>query len=119
MNIIVWIVSGLIILSKFLDCWTTSTQITNPNQERNPFARYLFRRFGSQKVIWFTFIVSILLVGFSLWLLFHYYNSLFYKVFYVFIGLVISITQFAVAHTNKTQELNFITRKLLKQYNKH
>ncbi len=119
MNFMVGTISLFIILSKFLDCWTTSTQITNPNQERNPFARKLFRRFGNQTVIWVIFTLSIMIVALSLWILFEYYNTTFHKSLYIFIGLIITLTQFAVAHTNKSRKLNFFTKILMKQYGKY
>jgi len=118
-NYLVYSVAFVIILSKFLDCWTTSTQITYPNQERNPMARNLFNRFGSQTTIWVIFGLTILIVGISLWLLFSYYNTNLYKSLYLLIGLIVSIAQFAVVHTNKTQRFNFVTKILMKRYGKY
>jgi hypothetical protein len=119
MNFAVLIISILIIASKYLDCWTTSTQITNPNQERNPIARKLFEKFGSQTVIWIIFGLTILIVGLSLLILFKLYNTNLYKVLFIIIGLIVSTSQFAVAHTNKTRRLNFITKVLMKRYGKY
>lgn len=118
-TIIVYIISILIILSKFLDCWTTSIQITNPNQERNPLARKLFNRFGSQTVIWAIFGLTILIVGINLLFLFLFYNTNLYKILFCIIGLLVSIVQFAVAHTNKTRRLNLVTKFLMKKYSKY
>ncbi len=114
MDIFVIIVSILIIVSKYLDCWTTSTQISNPNQERNPIAKSLFKRFGVQKIIWIIFSLTILVVGINLWFLYTIYNTNLYKSFYLIFGLIITISQFAVAHSNKTKKSNFVTRILTK-----
>ena len=119
MDLFVIIVSILIIGSKFLDCWTTATQISNPNQERNRIARNLFKRFGSKKVIWGIFGLTILIVVISLWFLFKIYNTNIYKLMYLLVGLILTIAQFAVAHTNKTRRLNFVTKILMKRYNKY
>lgn len=118
MNFIVYLIAGLIILSKFLDCYTTSVRISSAGQERNPFARKLMKRFGIQNVIWGIFVLTILIVLFTLWMLLTYYDSLIYKLLFVFAGLFISIIQFAVAYTNNTGKLNTITKFLLRRYSK-
>ncbi|PIE87897.1 MAG: hypothetical protein CSA04_04670 [Bacteroidetes bacterium] len=119
MDIFVFIISITIVVSKFFDCWTTSTQIKDPNQERNPIARYLFVRYGSQKVIWGIFGLTIGIVGITLWLLFLFYNTNLYKLLYGIIGIIVTMIQLAVAHTNKTKKPNFVTRFLIKRYSKY
>lgn len=114
LNILIAIVSILIIFSKFLDCQTTARRITNPMQEQNPITRGLMLRFGTMNVIWAIFIISILLVLFSLWLVFGVYTSNFHKLTFIIGGMFVSLVQFAVAHTNKTMELNLITKFLLR-----
>ena len=118
-DILLIVISIMIIVSKFFDCYTTSILITNPNQEKNPIARKLFKKFGSQKAIWGIFGLTILIVAISFWLLITLYNTNFYKVMYILVGLFVTFIQFAVAHTNKTRNLNFVTRILLKKYSKY
>jgi hypothetical protein len=118
MIILIWIVSFLIIISKFLDCYTTSTQITDLNQERNPLARKVMERIGIHTTIWTIFGLSIIIVGLSIWVLFVFYNTIVYKVLFISLGTFIAFTQFAVAHTNMTKRLNFFTKILLKYYTK-
>ncbi len=115
-NVFIFIVSFLIILSKFLDCYTTSTQISALSQERNPLARIFMKKFGIQKTIWGVFFLAIIIVSISNWLLFTYYDKTIFKVIFIIISLIVSISQFAVAHTNKTKKLNFFTKFLLKIY---
>jgi amino acid transporter len=115
LDTLIAIVSILIIVSKFLDCQTTASRITNPMQEQNPITRKLMLRFGTMKVIWFIFIISILIVLLSLWLIFGFYTSNFHKLTYIIGGMFVSLVQFAVAHTNKTMELNLITKFLLRK----
>lgn len=119
MTVVIYIISALIIISKFLDCYTTTSQITSVTQERNPLARKVMKRFGIHTTIWVIFGFTIIIVGISIWLLFSFYDSIFYKVIYIALGLVVALTQFAVAHTNKTKRLNIFTRILLtKMYNR-
>jgi hypothetical protein len=113
LNILIAIVSILIIFSKFLDCQTTARRITNPMQEQNPITRGLMLRFGTMNVIWAIFIISILIVMLSLWLVFGVYTSNFHKLTFIIGGIFVSLVQFAVAQTNKTMELNLITKFLL------
>ena len=114
LNILIAIVSILIIFSKFLDCQTTARRITNPMQEKNPITRGLMLRFGTMSVIWAIFIICILIVMLSLWLVFGVYTSNFHKLTFIIGGMFVSLVQFAVAHTNKTMELNVITKFLLR-----
>ena len=114
LNILIAIVSILIIFSKFLDCQTTARRITNPMQEQNPITRELMLRFGTMNIIWAIFIISILIVLFSLWLVFGVYTSNFHKLTFIIGGIFVSLVQFAVAHTNKTMKLNLITKFLLR-----
>ena len=114
LDILIAIVSILIIFSKFLDCETTARRITNPMQEQNPITRALMLRFGTMNVIWAIFIISFLIVLFSLWLVFGVYTSNFHKLTFIMGGIFVSLVQFAVAHTNKTMELNLITKFLLR-----
>ena len=113
-DILIAIVSILIIFSKFLDCQTTARRITNPMQEKNPITRGLMLRFGTMSVIWAIFIISFLIVLFSLWLVFGVYSSNFHKLTFIMGGIFVSLVQFAVAQTNKTMKLNLITKFLLR-----
>ena len=114
LDTLIAIVSILIIFSKFLDCQTTARQITNPMQEQNPITRGLMLRFGTMNVIWAIFIISILIILLSLWLVFGVYTSNFHKLTFIIGGIFVSLVQFAVAQTNKTMELNLITKFLLR-----
>ncbi len=116
MEIFIYIISLLIILSKYLDCYTTSSQITSITQEKNPLARKFMRQFGVHTTIWAIFGLTIIIVVLSVWLISVYYNTTTHKVIFIFLGMMVSIAQFAVAHTNKTKQLNFITKLILKFY---
>ncbi len=116
MTFLIYFISIIIIISKFFDCYTTASQITNLSQERNPLARKTMKKIGIQKTIWFVFILSNFIVIVSVWMLQSFFDNLFYKILYIALGTIISIFQFAVAYTNKTKRLNIFTKLLLKKY---
>jgi len=119
MNVIdagVFIISLCIIISKYLDCKTTSCQITNPDQELNPLARRIFKRFGINTSIWIIFIFTIIIVAVNVWVVFRYYNVNAYKVLFLFTGSLITFFHLAVARTNITKKLNMFTRHLANFY---
>jgi len=110
MNTLVYIVSALLIISKFLDCYTTSKNIQSVAHESNPIARKLMNKFGIKTTIWAIFVLTIFIVIFSLFLINSLFNTFTYKLLFVLTGLFVSVIQFAAAHSNKNQRLNFITR---------
>ncbi len=114
MNFILCSVSFLIIISKFLDCYTTSIQIRSIAQKKNPIAVKIMQKLGIQSTIWLIFILSILIVLISQSLLIFYFDSTIYKITYILLGLFISLVQFAVSHTNSTKRLNYITNSIQK-----
>lgn len=115
-DIAIWIVTFLLIFSKFLDCYTTSTRIIDLKYERNPIARRLMKTFGIRKAIWLTFLLTIFIVGISVLLIYTVYESIVLKFIYIILGGFITIVQFAVAYTNKTGLLNFVTKILSRVY---
>ncbi|HQH19612.1 MAG TPA: hypothetical protein PKZ43_08660 [Bacteroidales bacterium] len=116
MTFLIYFISITIIISKFFDCYTTFSQITNINQERNPLARKTMKKFGIHKTIWVVFVLSIFIVIISVWMLQAFFDNLFYKILFIALGTIISIFQFAVAYTNQTKRLNIFTKLLLKKY---
>ena len=118
MDAILYISSLLIIISKFLDCYSTSININN-NQllEQNKLARYFMKKFGVQKAIWYIFIFTILVTVLSLiWVI--KVDLLIYDILFIFIALVISAIQLSVAHQNYYRKQNLITKYLMRIYNK-
>lgn len=115
-DIAIWIVSFLLIFSKFLDCYTTSTQITDLRYERNPLAKRMMKAFGIQKAVWLNFLLAVIVVGISILFVYSVDEILVFKFVYIILGTIIVIVQFAVAYTNKTRCLNFVTKVLSKVY---
>ncbi len=116
MNIGIFIIGILIIVSKFLDSFTTASQITNISQETNPIVRWLMRKFGIDSVSWGILVVSIIIVFFTILIVFQK-NSILYKWMFILIGILVSIFQFAVAYTNKTGKATIITKTVFNVYN--
>lgn len=114
MEIIVLLVSIDIIASKFLDCYILSTRIENNPGDQNIFYSRLMEKLGIQDNVWLSFLFTILMVGFAIWLLFTFYTSPAYQLLYIFTGLFVTAVQLGMAHSNYYGRKNFITEKLLK-----
>lgn len=102
------IVASLLILSKFLDAWSTHRKATSPSWETNPLVRPLMERWGVGRTSWFIFaftVVYVSLLSFGAWLTTPW--SLF---LFVPAGLLVALVQGAVAHHNLTGSQNFIVR---------
>lgn len=111
------IFSGLIILTKLADCYTTSNQINNNYSfEKNPLTRFLMKRIGVQQTIWLTFIFAIFITIISLISVIEA-DSILYDLIFITIAAMVSIVQFFVALHNHTKNQNFLTKILYKIYN--
>jgi 4-hydroxybenzoate polyprenyltransferase len=97
-----------------MDCITTAARIKNIEHEKNSFARRLMNKFGIKTTIFGIFVITLLIVGICLIFIYLYHDEIICKLTYIVLGLLIAIVQFAVANTNKTGKINFITRFILK-----
>ena len=111
MTIPVLIVIILLVISKLVDVLSTLARIRSVNVESNPIARGLMKKIGIKKSVWLIFLISltIILITGSVALSF----GIIYQVFFVLLGLFISVVQFSVAHSNLSGKGNLITRYLL------
>lgn len=114
MDVLIYTTAFAMILSKFLDCWTTQLKIKSPGNEKNILARGLMENYSTKKVIWGTFLLAGFIVALSTWMLLTYYPHPVYKILFICIGSFITIVQLAVAHHNFTGKPNPITRKIQK-----
>lgn len=111
------VVAILIIVSKFLDCYSTFKGIKhNHGLERNPLARFLMKKIGFNTTIWSVLTFTVIISTLSLYYVFKNENQIFSIGFIIF-GLIISILQFLVVHTNITGNKNIFTKKLNLIYN--
>jgi hypothetical protein len=114
MDILIYLVVAALIISKFLDCYTTQLRITSINDETNPLGRWFMNKPGTVTGIWLIFLISVIIIGLSAFLLISLSNERYYQILFILIGTVISIIQFAVAHSNFTGTDNSISSKLKK-----
>ncbi|MCO5232090.1 MAG: hypothetical protein M9958_13140 [Chitinophagales bacterium] len=115
MKLLLLLSSFLIILTKFLDVHSTLSRISSPEQERNIWVRQWMRKYGIKKVIWGIFLISVLIVGLSFYLVLKIYTEWYFQWLYVFMAIVISLSQLAVAHSNYMGKSNVFTRWLMKK----
>lgn len=111
------VVAILIVVSKFLDCYSTVKGIKhNPGLERNPLARFLMKKIGFNTTIWSVFAFTVIISALSLYYVFADENQLF-NISFIVIGFILSILQFLVVHSNITDNENIFTKKLNLLYN--
>ena len=117
LNFIFIIVSILLIISKFLDCISTSKKIKTFQQETNSLARKFMKLFGIKTTVWIIFVIVTLIVLLVALYTYNTYNSS-YKIVYIILGIFISIIQFSVVHTNYTGNKNFVTKIIYSLYSR-
>ena len=98
---------GLLVVSKFADCLSTQLFVRH---ETNLLGRWLMERIGRAPAIWLIFLVAcgISIASWAPVVMLNSYTE--YRLGFIFAGGLISLFQFAVAHTNYTGTPNFITR---------
>ncbi|MCO6463394.1 MAG: hypothetical protein J5I52_04515 [Saprospiraceae bacterium] len=116
MFVLIWITTLMMIISKYMDCITTANRVKHPSQEQNPFARMLMSKYGIQPVIWGIFALTVLIVLTAIWLVYNVYSDTESQILFIFLGMTISIFQFAVALSNKTGKLNIFTKVIAAFY---
>ena len=113
-DILVFLTAALLVLTKWFDCISTSRQIRFIGQEQNGMARKLMRKIGIKPAIWLIFLIHLLIVALSMWILYEYYDKALWKWIFIFIGICISVVQAAVGLSNHRGQLNAISRLVLK-----
>ncbi|TRO66943.1 hypothetical protein [Christiangramia sabulilitoris] len=109
LELMVYITAALLTLSKFLDCYSTQLRIRNLNDETNSIGR-TFMSLGIKNGIWIIFLISLLIILGSVFLISEYYSTLLYQCLFIITGILVSVVQFAVAHANYYGRENKITR---------
>lgn len=113
MGTTIWGVSFFLIISKFLDCLSTSIRIGSVEHEQNRFARKTMELLGIQTTIWLVFLLSILIVVVSTFYVLNRYSLLF-SLSFIVLGIFIGIVQLAVARNNYFRKQNLITKFLFR-----
>lgn len=111
MDLLIYLTAALLLVSKFLDCYTTRVRIGgNIDREENPLANRIMKSININETIWLFFLIAAIIICFSTWLLFQLNAGIFYKIAFILTGLFITVVQFAVAHSNYYKRRNIITR---------
>ena len=121
------LVSGIMIVTQFFDCWSTMRLLTHPSQERNPIARKIMHRFGLRRsIIWIFWIWSALICLIAatlIWLLLSEaaaalptWLRVTAALGYIIFGVCTGIVQSFVVRTNMTGRFNVVTRGVIRVF---
>jgi hypothetical protein len=91
MFLLIYLVVAALIISKFMDCYSTQVRIMDINDETNPIGRWFMKRPGTVTGIWLIFLISVVIIGLSAFLLINLYNEWYYQILFILIGTVISM----------------------------
>lgn len=111
MQIAIWIVIGLLVITKFMDAYTTMRRIQGISHETNPVARKLMGRLGVKPAIWAIFGLAVVIIGLAGWLVLNL--GVFFQVVFIVVGLLVVVVQAAAAQANWTGRQNAVTLWLL------
>jgi hypothetical protein len=115
MNAVIMITGLAIIITKFLDCYSTS-RMNNASMEKNPLARWMMGRFGFRNTIWGVFVLAVIITGLAVYEVIAR-DSLIYKTAFILSGSIISYAQYLVYRAN-TGHGSYFTLQLARIYNK-
>ncbi len=116
MNLWVYLVISLLIITKLMDVLSTIIRTEHPQIETNPLARKMMTKIGIKTTAWIVFGIVVLVVLLMGRIALE--GEDFFQIFFLVFGLVLSVIQFAVAHNNWTRRTNFITRLVLMYHRK-
>lgn len=114
MDLIITLVSIDIIASKFLEAYITSRRFENIQHESSTLTGKLKEKIGLENDVWLNFFLTVLGVGFALWLLSTFYVSVPYQLLFIFTGLLLTALNLGSAHSIYYGKDNFITEKIRK-----
>ena len=111
MHIAIWIVIGLLVITKFMDTYTTMRRIQGISHETNPVARKLMGRLGVKPAIWAIFGLAMVIISLAGWLALNL--GAIFQVVFIVVGLFVVVVQAAAAQANWTGRQNAVTLWLL------
>ena len=115
MELLIWLMIGLLCGTKLLDVLSTIKRIDRTDSETNPFTRKIMELLGMKPAILFIFLITLTIIFLSSYLALR--GELFMQMIFVFAGTLISIVQGAVAHANWFGIDNGITNLVRKIHN--
>ena len=111
---ITYIVSVVIIITKYFDCITTQRMIRGIGMEMNPIVRLIMQRIGIKGTIWLIFVITIITTMLcQLWIQL-ITESILWNYGYILTGSITATVQAATALNNHQGKANVITKQLFK-----
>ena len=114
LELLVYGVIGLLIVTKLLDALSTLARIRHVNAETNPFARGLMHRLGTQRTVWLVFILAAAIISVAGFAALR--GGPLMQIAFIIAGFAAAVVQAAVAHANWTGSDNRITLKVRALY---
>lgn len=110
MDLLIYFTAAALIISKFLDCFSTWLRIGGDyRNEQNRLTAWFMKK-DINTTIWMVLLIAVVIICFSTWTLFRFYPQPHYRIAFIVVGMLITVVQLAVAHNNYYRRPNFITR---------
>ena len=114
LELLVYIVIGLLVATKLLDALSTLARIRHVDAETNSFARGLMQRLGTRRTVWLVAILAAAIISVAGFAALR--GGPLMQVVFIIAGIAIAVVQAAVAHANWTGADNRITRQVRALY---
>ena len=100
MTVLIVVTAGLLVGTKFLDCWTTDRGLRRGLRERNPLCRPLMERFGGRAITWAVFGLAGLIVAVAASAAIQT-DETWYRAGFIALGLTVALAQAGAAWHNQ------------------
>jgi hypothetical protein len=90
-DLFVLMTAAAMVITKWMDCQTTLSSIRKVDQEQNPWARKLMRKYGVRSAVYGIFLLQFSIVFISILLLYGASDNNVTKWMYILFGLFISV----------------------------
>jgi hypothetical protein len=112
MDVPLILTAATVIFTKILDIHSTLLRLKKPGGGTfNNKCGFIHWRVKKTRLVMFFLVNMAFIIG--TWFLFDHFLLSFYKWLFIIPGIYMALMQLAVAHTNYTGSLNFITRNLV------
>jgi len=115
-HVLIWLSALAVVISKYLDVWSTLRKLESPRDEKNPLAAYLMKKWGIKWTVWGIFALVIVIVAYALLYTLVIEDTPQVKCAFIIIATLIAIVQASVVASNLSGRLNPVTQWLMKIY---
>lgn len=115
-HVLIWLSALAVVISKYLDVWSTLRKLESPRDEKNPLAAYLMKKWGIKWTVWGIFALVIVIVAYALLYTLVIEDTPQVKCAFIIVATLISIVQASVVASNLSGRLNPVTRWLMTIY---